>query len=247
MDGILNRFGALKICLSEILQARRYALSKHDTFTRKVEEEFKKFGETQEREATANLEARQREGEQQQEALENRRKSRATRVRRASTNIRTKLERQITERKNAWVERKREAREQAVREHEARRAAFEAESAELAARVKAAEVAAHEHREAVFALARIHGVKLETKRPAPNPEKMIPDDLYALATLEKRVAEVGETVEKGRTTLKRIFPASAAYAIALAVAVGVWAWLFQFDYKNPLALAIVIGFIVICI
>src|SRR5258708_5979305 len=120
MGDIFNRFGALKTALSEILQSRRYALSKHDSFIRKVEEEFKKFSELQEREFAETLTAKQTEAAQELEALDARRKSRVARIRKVATNLKTKLERQLTERKNAWNERKREARDRAVKEHEAR-------------------------------------------------------------------------------------------------------------------------------
>ena len=245
MDRILAKLGDLKSRLAEILQSRRTALSTHDAFTKKADDEFKKFSEQLDHDLAAGLETNVLETQQAQERIEARWKLHGAKARRAAANLKAKLERQINERKNAWTERRREAREKAIAEHEGRRALFEAESAQNASRLDAMSVITREQKDDVVTLARKRGVRLETLRAkavAGNTETEM-----TLGSFDRRLVEVAQKIESARNALRGGMSPSLAFALALTACLGLYGGLFHADPKNPLALGIAVLFIVACI
>ena len=244
MDRILNKLGDLKTRLAGILQTRRATLSGHDAFVKKADEEFKKFSEQSDRDLAAALEVSRADTQQKQERIETRWKTNGMRARKAAANLKARLEKQINDRKNAWNTRSQQALDKAVKAHEAKRAAFEAQSAQNMARVDALGVVAAELKDDVVKLGRKNGVKLDTKRSRalPNVETDMTLDAY-----DQHLAGLRQEIDEARKSIGAPISGMTCFAISLALCFGLWGWLFKFDYKNPLAAAIVVLFVVLCI
>ncbi len=244
MDRILNKLGNLKTRLADITKSRRAALSGHESFVKKADEDFKKFSEQSERDLTAALEVNRSESQQRQECIETRSKSHGMRARKAAANLKAKLEKQINDRKNAWTTRRQQALDQATKTHEAKRAAFEADSAQNMQRVEAMGVMTVEQREDIIKLARKNGVSLDTKRARATQQ---PETTLTLDAFDSHLAAQHDEIESARKTIGAPISAMTCIAISLALCFGAWGFLFRFDYRNPLAAAIVIVFVVLCV